>query len=83
MNAVQVYTTTYCPYCLAAKALLDQKGIEYEEINLSGDIERRMKVVKELGWRTVPIIVINDNVIGGYTELKALEAQDKLSSFFS
>jgi len=83
MNAVQVYTTTYCPYCLAAKALLEQKGIEYEEINLSGDIERRMSVVKELGWRTVPIIVINDNVIGGYTELKALEAQDKLGSFFS
>lgn len=83
MNSVKVYTTTFCGYCSAAKALLEQKGIDYEEINLSGDGERRIKVVKELGWRTVPIIVINDNVIGGYTELKALEDQDKLSSLFS
>lgn len=83
MADVRIYTTTYCPYCVAAKSLLDQKGVEYEEINLSGDYEERMKIAHELGWRTVPIILIGDEVIGGFMELRSLDSEQKLDELLS
>jgi len=83
MNKVKIYTSTYCGYCTAAKALLDDKGIDYKEIDISQDHEQRRKVMEEFNWRTVPIIVINDRVIGGYRELKTLEIQNKLDSLLN
>lgn len=83
MNRVQIYTSSYCGYCTAAKALLDDKGIDYEEINISQDREQKRKVMEEFNWRTVPIIVINDRLIGGYRELKTLEIQHKLDDLLN
>lgn len=75
---VQVYTTTYCPYCVRAKKLLSEKGIVYEEINLSGRDDELVELKNRTGWRTVPQIFINEKLIGGYAELSALNSSGKL-----
>lgn len=78
MNKVMIYTTTYCPYCHAAKAFLNSKGVKYKEIDVTKDPNMKRKVMEELGWKTVPIILINDRVIGGYDDLRALDREKKL-----
>ncbi|MER3447372.1 MAG: glutaredoxin [Candidatus Dadabacteria bacterium] len=78
MSSVVIYTTTYCPYCRAAKALLDSRGVEYEEIDLTKNPSAKRKITEEIGWKTVPIILINGNLIGGYDQLRELEREGKL-----
>jgi len=77
MAKVTVYVTTYCPYCDAAKALLNQKGIEYEVIDVT-DPDKKMDLKKRTGWMTVPQIFIDDELIGGYQELAALSQSGEL-----
>lgn len=83
MSKVQIYTTNYCPYCRAAKSLLDRKGCDYEEINLDHDHEKKFEVMNELNWRTVPIILINGNLVGGFDELADLERKNKLDELLN
>lgn len=79
MAKVQVYTTPYCPFCVRAKMLLERRGVEFEEIDVSGDPELRTKLVEMSGGRrTVPEIFVNDRIIGGYEELRALDDAGKL-----
>lgn len=78
MSNIVIYTTTYCPYCSAAKALLDNKGVKYQEIDVTRDPTAKRKVMEEMGWRTVPIILINEKLIGGYDQLRGLEIDGKL-----
>ncbi len=78
MGKVEIYTGRFCGYCHAAKALLTNKGVEYSEVDLSKDHELRIKLVEKHNWRTVPIILINNNLIGGYEELAALERRGEL-----
>jgi len=78
LSKVTVYTTTYCPYCHATKAFLNSKGVKYEEIDITRDQNMKRKVMEELGWKTVPIILINDKLIGGYDDLRALDREKKL-----
>ena len=79
MAKILVYTTDFCPYCVAAKRLLDGKNVAYEEIKLSGDHEERMELMEKAnGMRTVPQVFIDDQHIGGFDELKALDQQGKL-----
>jgi len=73
MARVQMYTTAWCGYCVRAKALLDGKGIEYEEINLDDDPHFRQKLLELTGGWTVPQILIDGKPIGGYTELWRLD----------
>lgn len=73
MQAVKIYTTTVCPYCVQAKRLLQSKGVDYEEINVQDDQEMRMKLVEMSGQRTVPQIWVGETHVGGYQELAALE----------
>jgi len=73
-----MYTTTVCPYCTQAKMLLKKKGVEFEEINVSGDHDTRDWLVKVTGRRTVPQIFINDEPIGGYDDMRALDLQGEL-----
>jgi glutaredoxin 3 len=83
MNSVIVYTSTFCGYCFAAKSLLSKKGISYEEVNLSESPEMRQEIMEKWGWRTVPLIIINDKLIGGFRELASLESQNKLDSYLN
>ncbi len=76
--SVRVYTWSNCPYCVRAIALLESKGIAFEEINLDGKDEELHALRTRTGWRTVPQIFIGEEMIGGYTDLAALEASGKL-----
>jgi glutaredoxin 3 len=78
MQPVRVYTTTYCPYCTRAKALLDRKGVPYEEIDVTDDDEAREKLVETTGMRTVPQIFVGETHVGGFTDLDALEQAGEL-----
>ena len=78
MSNVVIYTTTYCPYCSAAKALLDSKGVKFKEIDVTKDPAAKRRIMEETAWKTVPIILINEKLIGGYDQLRGLEREGKL-----
>jgi glutaredoxin 3 len=81
---VEVYTTSYCPYCVRAKSLLRSKGVAFEEIDVSSDSALREKMIEMSGGRrTVPEIFINGKIIGGYDELRALEDEGGLDPLLS
>jgi glutaredoxin 3 len=73
-----VYTTTYCPYCQAAKKLLKKKGVEFEEINLDENPERWDECEKRSGRQTVPQIFIGDRHVGGCDDLQAMNRSGEL-----
>lgn len=76
---VEIYTWARCPYCLRAKDLLNEKGVEFTEYKIDGDEAARSQMAKRAhGRRSVPQIFINDQPIGGSDELHQLEAQDEL-----
>jgi glutaredoxin 3 len=76
---VKVYTTTFCPYCVRAKSLLKGRNVPFEEIDVSGDADKRAWLVKASGgMRTVPQIFIDGNPIGGSDELHALDRSGEL-----
>lgn len=77
MSQVTVYTTDYCPYCTRAKNLLQQKGIAFEEKMLQSRQEIDDLKAKT-GMMTVPQIFIGDELVGGFTELSALDQEGKL-----
>jgi glutaredoxin 3 len=73
MARITMYTTRWCGYCVRAKALLDSRGLPYEEINMDDDPHFRRKLNELTGGWTVPQILIDDTPIGGYTELWRLD----------
>ena len=75
---IMLYTTSSCPFCIAAKNLLNDRGLSFEEIDLSDDIELRLKISTQYNWRTVPMIIIDDNFVGGFDELNALDKKEGL-----
>jgi glutaredoxin 3 len=78
MARVRVYSTRWCGYCVRAKALLESRGIEYEEILLDDDPAFRHKLFDLTGGWTVPQILIDGRPIGGYTELWLLDRDGRL-----
>ncbi len=78
MPKIEIYTTGWCPYCQAAKALLDGKGADYEEINADTPETRDAMVVRAHGRRTVPQIFIDGQHIGGYDDMAALDRRGGL-----
>ena len=73
-----MYTTRWCGYCVRAKALLKSRGLEFEEISLDDDPAFRQKLFELTGGWTVPQITIDDEPIGGYTELWQLDRGGEL-----
>ena len=69
MNQVTILTSASCGYCHSAKRLLQQKGINYHEVDLQKDSEQAQQLLTTSGRRTVPQIFINQKPIGGFTEL--------------
>ena len=78
MTKVQIYTTGWCPYCNAAKALLADKGVPYEEIDVTEPTLRDAMVQRANGRRTVPQIFIGATHVGGYDDMAALERRGQL-----
>ncbi|MCB1380844.1 MAG: glutaredoxin 3 [Alphaproteobacteria bacterium] len=75
---ITIYTTPYCPYCHAAKALLQGKGVTYDEIDVQDPALRRDMTTRANGRRTVPQIFIGGAHVGGCDDLYALDRQGKL-----
>lgn len=79
MNKVEIYTKGHCPYCHRAKALLQQKGVSFDEYKIDVQPELRAAMIQRAnGGYTVPQIFINDQHIGGCDDMFALESQNKL-----
>lgn len=84
MAVIKVYTMNYCPYCVRAKALLTQRGLSFEEVMVQEDDEATWESLeKRSGMKTMPQIFHGDRLIGGYTQLAELDAQDQLASLKS
>ena len=79
MARVLMYTTAVCPFCVNAKKLLAQKGVNVEEIRVDQNPQLREEMMKKSRQRTVPQIWIDDYHVGGFTDLLALDKQGKLN----
>lgn len=78
MADVKVYVTSYCPYCVRAKGLLDRKKVPYTLIDVTGDDDKRAWLVEATGQRTVPQIFIDGRSVGGSDDLHALDRSGEL-----
>lgn len=79
MQAVKMYTTAVCPYCVRAKQILKAKGVaQIEEVRIDVDPEARAHMMEVTGRRTVPQIFIGSTHVGGCDDLIALDAQGGL-----
>ena len=83
MTPVIVYSTTWCPWCDRAKALLNARGIAYDDVNIETQPDFRQKLVELTGGYTVPQIVIGEKPIGGFRELRALDASGELAELLA
>lgn len=78
MLPVRVYSTLFCPYCVMAKRLLEQKGVRFQEIRVDETPGLRDEMTRITGRRTVPQIFVGDTHVGGFDDLSALERAGKL-----
>lgn len=81
MAKVEIYTKATCPFCIRAKALLDMKGVAYEEYEISGGGPKREEMIQRANGRTtVPQIFIDDRHMGGCDDLMRLEMEGQLDA---
>ena len=78
MKKVIIYSADWCPYCQKAKQLLDSKGVNYKEFNVDTEPHLRDEIVARTGMKTIPQIFIEDQFVGGYSELSKLESEGSL-----
>ena len=83
MQPVTLYTTRFCPYCLRAKHLHEQKGVKYHEIAIDSDSAARQEMMQKSGRRTVPQIWIAEHHVGDCDDLMALEAAGELDTMLN
>ena len=80
---VTLYTTRFCPYCVAAKHLLKNRQVAFTEIPVDGDREKRAELARLSGQHTVPQIWIGDVHVGGFDDLAALDRQGRLDALLT
>ncbi|ERJ12903.1 glutaredoxin 3 [Haloplasma contractile] len=78
-----MYTFTTCPYCIKAKKILESEGIEYKEIEISGDDQKLKELEEKTGYRTVPQIFAGDTFIGGSDDLAKIHREGNLTEVIS
>ena len=78
MARIRIYTTDWCGFCTRAKALLDTRGLEYDEVSLDDEVGFRQLLLDLTGGWTVPQILVDGKPIGGYTELWQLDRSGEL-----
>ena len=84
MTPVKMYTTQVCPFCLRAKALLRQRGVQQiDEVRIDLDPAERLRMMERTGRRTVPQIFIGDTHVGGCDDLVALDQRGALLPLLS
>jgi glutaredoxin 3 len=79
MKSIILYSTEPCGHCRNAKALLQKRGVSYEEINLAKDPDGRAELARETGLMTFPQIVIDGETLGGFRELVELDRSGGLT----
>jgi len=80
MAKVEIYTTRFCPYCIAAKQLLDTKHVSYEEKRVDDDPDERRRLAQVTGQKTVPQIFVDGRPLGGFSDIAALDREGKLDA---
>jgi len=80
---IVMYSTRYCPYCVAARKLLKSRGLEFEDIPVDSDPDLRRRMSEKAGQRTVPQVWIGETHVGGFTELAAAESRGKLDELLA
>lgn len=75
---VVIYSTRFCPYCMMARRLLKSKGVEYQEISVAGDRDLWDEMEEKSGRNTVPQIFINNESVGGYSDIASLNQSGEL-----
>jgi glutaredoxin 3 len=83
MKTITVYSTDPCSFCANAKALLSQRGIVFEEINLGKDPAGRAQLAQRTGMLSFPQILVGDTVLGGFRELVIADRSGKLSALLA
>lgn len=78
MKPVRMYTTRVCPFCIMAKRLLLQKGVQIDEVRVDENSAEREKMMQISGRRTVPQIFVGETHVGGFDDLSALERAGRL-----
>ena len=79
MPKIEIYAWSTCPFCRRAKALLDSKGVDYTEYDITGDDAARAKMVERTGGpKSVPQIFVDDQLIGGCDDIHALDDKGEL-----
>ncbi|MFL5846121.1 MAG: glutaredoxin family protein [Solirubrobacteraceae bacterium] len=77
---IVMYSTDHCSFCMRAKALLQARGLEYEEINLERDPDGREELARRTGMLSFPQILIDDELVGGFMELVAADRSGRLKT---
>ena len=83
MADITIYTTRYCRFCVRAKQIFDAKNVQYNDIPVDGDAQLRAEMTRKAGQHTVPQIWINEQHIGGCTELMQLDAIGQLDAMLA
>jgi glutaredoxin 3 len=78
MPTITVYTSKFCSFCENTKRFLQQKGFSYQEIDLTNDPNKREELSTKHNWRTVPMIFIGEELIGGFQDLIKLDESGEL-----
>jgi len=80
---IVMYSKDPCPYCVRAKQFFKNENLVFEEIDLTNDPSQLEKIKQELGWKTVPMILINNKLVGGYSDLKELHDSGELKTWLN
>lgn len=83
MKQVKIYTSPGCAYCMLAKQLFTSLEVPFEEKNLAADPAAAEALSEEYNWRTVPMIFIGDEFVGGYDDVAAMQQRGELESKFT
>lgn len=79
MKKITLYTKDYCPYCKSAVALLEEKGVEFTELDVTNDQAELDKAIAISNCKTVPQLFVNGKFIGGFDDMKDLDDKKELN----
>lgn len=82
-HPVVMYTSRFCPYCIRARRVLDEKGVTYTDIRVDGDFEKRSQMEAMSGRHTVPQIWVGARHVGGFDDLWLLQRRGELDSLLA
>jgi glutaredoxin 3 len=83
MSDVTVYTTEPCSFCARVKGLLKSRGVEFSEVNLSRDPDGRVELAQRTGMMTFPQVIIDGQLLGGFTEVQAADRDGRLQQLLA